>query len=124
MIQSGKFDSPNIDMKKLANSILIFTIKRLIEIIGIIFFCLGFLLFVALVSYSPTDPNFIFPENTEIKNILGFRGSLVSDLFFQSFGIISYLIPATFILTGISIFRKKDCIWCNHFHTLFKKFIS
>ena len=108
MIQSGKFDSPNIDMKKLANSIFIFTIKRFIEIIGIIIFFLGFLLFAALVSYSPTDPNFIFPENTEIKNILGFRGSFVSDLFFQSFGIISYLIPATFILTGINIFKKKE----------------
>ena len=35
MIQSGKFDSSNMDIKKLANSILIFTIKRLIEIIGI-----------------------------------------------------------------------------------------
>ena len=35
MIQSGKFDLSNIDMKKLANSVLIFTINRLIETIGI-----------------------------------------------------------------------------------------
>ena len=45
-----------------------FTIKRLIEIFGIIIICVGILLFFALISYSPTDPNFIFPENTEIKN--------------------------------------------------------
>ena len=64
MIQSGKFDSSNMDIKKLANSILFFTIKRLIEIFGILIFCLGILLFLALISYSPTDPNFIFPENT------------------------------------------------------------
>ena len=31
MIQSGKFDSSNMDIKKLANSIIIFIIKRLIE---------------------------------------------------------------------------------------------
>ena len=74
MIQSGKFDSSNMDIKKLANSVLIFTIKRLIEIIGIIIFCLGIMLLIALISYSPTDPNFIFPKNTEIKNILGYSG--------------------------------------------------
>ena len=108
MIQSGKFDSSNMDIKKLANSILIFTIKRLIEIIGIIIFSLGIMLLIALISYSPTDPNFIFPKNTEIKNILGFQGSYISDLFFQSFGMIAYLIPITYICTGLNIFKKKE----------------
>ena len=108
MIQSGKFDSSNMDIKKLANSILFFTIKRLIEIFGILIFCLGILLFLALISYSPTDPNFIFPESTEIKNILGFQGSYISDLFFQSIGLISYLIPLTFLFSGINIFKKKE----------------
>ena len=108
MIQSGKFDSSNMDIKKLANSILIFTIKRLIEIICIIIFCLGIMLLIALISYSPTDPNFIFPKNTDIKNILGFQGSYISDLFVQSFGLIAYLIPITYICTGLNIFKKKE----------------
>ena len=108
MIQSGKFDSSNMDINKLANSILISTIKRLIEIIGIIIFSLGIMLLIALISYSPTDPNFIFPKNTEIKNILGFQGSYISDLFFQSFGMIAYLIPITYICTGFNIFKKKE----------------
>ena len=109
MIQSGKFDSSYMDIKKLGNSILIFTIKRLIEIFGFFVLCLGVLLFISLVSYSPTDPNFIFPENTEIKNILGFQGSYMSDLFFQSFGLIAYLISITYIF-NFSIFRE-DKIW-------------
>ena len=108
MIQSDKFDSSNKDMKKLLNSLLIFTIKRLIEIFGFLTFCIGILLLTALISYSPDDPNFIFPENTEIKNMLGFRGSYISDLFFQSVGLIAYLIPITFILTGINVFKKKE----------------
>ena len=83
MIQSDKFDSPAMDIKKLANSILIFVIKRLIEITGIFVFILGFLLLLSLITYSPEDPNFIFPENTNIKNILGFHGSYTSDLFFS-----------------------------------------
>ena len=108
MIQSDKFDSSNMDIKKLANSILIFTIKRLIEIFGILIFCLGILLLISLISYSPKDPNFIFPENTEINNLLGFQGSYISDLFFQSIGLIAYLIPITYIFTGINILKKKE----------------
>ena len=92
MIQSGKFDSSKMDIKKLGNSVLIFTINRLIEIFAIIVIGLGILLLITLVSYSPSDPNFIFPENTEIKNILGFQGSYVADFFIQSVGLISFLI--------------------------------
>ena len=107
MIQSDKFDSSYMEFKKLANSLYIFTINRLIEIIGLIISIIGILLFIALISYSPEDPNFIFPENTEIKNIMGFHGSYISDLFLQSLGLVVYLIPFSFFLTGFSIFKKK-----------------
>ena len=90
-----------MDIKKLGNSIIIFITKRLIEISGIIITLLGILLFLALISYSPEDPNFIFPENFEIKNYLGFRGSYTSDLFLQSLGLIAFLIPITFTFSGI-----------------------
>ncbi len=108
MIQSGKFDSSKMEIKKIANSITIFIINRLIEISGFLISIIGFFLLVGLISYSPSDPNFIFPENTKIENILGFRGSYISDLFFQSVGLISYLIPLTYIFTGINIFRRKE----------------
>ena len=97
-----------MSIKKTANLLLNFTYQKLVEIFGIITFSAGVLLFISLISYSPEDPNFIFHANTEIKNILGFRGSFVSDLFFQSFGLTSYLLSITFIITGINIFRKKE----------------
>ena len=96
-----------MNIKKIAHSTSIFIIKRLIEIFGIIVVFLGVLLFFALITYSPSDPNFIFSENTEIKNILGFQGSYTSDIFFQSIGLISLLIPLTLILVGLNIFRQK-----------------
>ena len=108
MIQSVKFDSSNMDIKKIANITLSFIVKRLIEISGIVVSLLGILLFITLISYSPSDPNFIFPENTEIKNLLGIRGSYLSDLFLQSIGFISYLVSLTLIFTGISIYKKKE----------------
>ena len=97
-----------MNIKKIANNTLQFTIDRLIEIFGIGILLFGIMLLVALSSYSPDDPNFIFPENTKIKNLLGFQGSYISDLFFQTLGKISYLISLTLIFTGINIFKSKD----------------
>ena len=108
MIQSDKFDSSDMDIKKIANSSLIFITNRLIEILGLIVSIFSLLLFLALISYSPSDPNFIFSENTEIKNFLGYQGSYISDFFLQSFGIISFLIPISYFFSGINIFKKKE----------------
>ncbi len=97
-----------MNIKKTANLLLNFTYRRLTEIFGAIVFVAGILLLTSLISYSPEDPNFIFPKNTEIKNVLGFKGSFISDLFFQSVGLVSYFISVTFIFTGINIFKNKD----------------
>ena len=99
-----------MDIKKLANSAKIFFINRLIEIIAIFITVFGILLLISIISYSPSDPNFIFPENTEINNLLGFRGSYISDLLLQSVGLISYLIPITFIFSGIFVFKEKKIL--------------
>ena len=97
-----------------------FTIKRIIEIFGIILIIFSVLLLLSFASYSPEDPNFIFNSEKEIENMLGFRGSYTSDIFFQSFGIISYLIPVTLIFTGIYIFRSKKIfiLLRNLFYTI------
>jgi DNA segregation ATPase FtsK/SpoIIIE, S-DNA-T family len=97
-----------MEIKKLANNTLNFVINRTIEIFGITILVIGILLLISLLSFSPDDPNFIFPDNTVIKNLLGFRGSFTADIFFQSFGLIALLIPFSLILTGMEIiFNKK-----------------
>ena len=97
-----------MNIKKITNTVLQFSINRMIEILGIFVAVIGILLLIALVSYSPNDPNFIFPQNTQISNVLGFQGSYISDLFLQSIGIISYLLSVTLVITGINVFRIKD----------------
>ena len=97
-----------MNIKKTANLLFNFAIKRLAELFGILIFLVGAMLLVALTTYSPSDPNFIFPENTKIENLMGFHGSFISDLLFQSVGLISFLIPFTFMITGINILRTKD----------------
>ena len=96
-----------MEIKKLANNALNFSINKVIEIFGLGVSIIGILLLISLISFSPDDPNFIFPENTPIKNILGFQGSLIADFFFQSFGLIALLIPLSFFLTGINIILQK-----------------
>ena len=109
-----------MEIKKILNNTLNFSINRLIEIIGIAITISGLLLLISLLSYSPEDPNFIFPENTNIKNILGFHGSFISDLFFQSFGLIALLIPFSFIFIGSNIFLNKKILLIieNLFYTI------
>ena len=97
-----------MDIKKIFIIAYNFTIKRLIEIFGLIIIGLSILLLISLLTYSPNDPNFVFPADTQISNLLGFKGSFVADLFVQSIGLIPYLIPITLIFTGINIFRSKD----------------
>jgi len=105
-----------MNIKDLSNKTFDFTIKRVAEIIGIFLVCIAVLFFLSLVSYSPEDPNFIFTENTEIKNILGFKGSYISDLFFQSIGLIAFLISLTIFFTGVNlIINKKSLIIIENF---------
>ena len=97
-----------MNIKNIVNTVSIFIIKRLIEICGIFVSILGILLLLSLITYSPNDPNFIFPENTKIENLLGYQGSYVSDLFFQSLGLSAFLIPFTYLFTGLNIFKSKN----------------
>ena len=94
-------------IKKLATNVLNFCINRFIEILGISIVIVGVLLLISLISFSPDDPNFIFSKDTQINNILGFRGSFSADIFFQSFGLISLLIPLSLIFTGVNIILNK-----------------
>ncbi len=87
-----------------------FLIKRLSELVGIILLVSSTLLLISLVSYSPEDPNFIFPENAKINNLLGAKGSYASDIFYQSIGLISLLVPISFIFISLSVIIEKKII--------------
>jgi len=46
--------------------------KRIIEIIGSLTVLLSIFLLLSLSTYTPEDPNFIFPEKTKYKIYLDF----------------------------------------------------
>ncbi len=82
--------------------------NRLIELLGASLVLVSIFLLASIVSYSPSDPNFIYtPENTEIKNIGGFYGSVISDFLLQSLGLISIFLVFNFFYWGIKLTTQK-----------------
>ena len=85
-----------------------FVKKRLIESLGVLLVLISVFLLVSIVSYSPSDPNFIYsPENVQIKNVGGFYGSVISDFFLQSLGLVSFLLVFNFLFWGLALIREK-----------------
>ena len=97
-----------MSIKSLLQNISSFIINRLIQLFGIFLAATSILLVIALLTYTASDPNFVYSNNNQIQNALGFNGSVVSDFFLQSIGLISFLLSATLFVTGINIFFKKE----------------
>ena len=96
-----------MDAKILAN-INNFVRNRLLEFLGVVLIFISIFLLASIASYSPSDPNFIYtPENTEIKNVMGFYGSVISDFLLQSLGLISIFLVINFFYWGIKLTTKK-----------------
>ena len=87
-----------------------FTFKRLLELLGILILIFAILILVSLISYNPSDPNFIYSKNQIINNLLGINGSIGADFLLQSIGLVAYFLPITFIFLAVSIFFQKKLI--------------
>ena len=85
-----------------------FVKNRLIDLLGALLILISFFLFASIWSYSPSDPNFIYSsENTDIKNVGGFYGSVISDFLLQSTGLISILFVINFFYWGVKLITSK-----------------
>ena len=92
-----------------------FLIRRITELFALIIIFFSISILISLITYSPSDPNFIKNDTSEIQNLLGFKGSVVSDFLFQAIGLISYLIPFTLFFSGLHIFiNKKQVIFIDN----------
>ena len=87
-------------MKIVPDSIRLFIVNRLLEIIGISLVLLGLFILISVVSHSSYDPNVFNLNNYEPKNLGGRLGANISEILIQFFGYSSILI--FFILTSWS----------------------
>ena len=87
--------------------------NRVIETFGLLLALTSVFLLLSIASYSPDDPNFIYsPGDSDIKNITGFYGSVISDFLLQSLGLTSFLVSFTILNWGLKIISEKKI---NHF---------
>jgi len=85
--------------------------NRLIELSGVFLALGGIFLLISIISYSPSDPNFIYgSDENEIINLGGFYGSVISDFLLQSIGLISFLFTINLLYWGSTIIIKKKII--------------
>ena len=115
MVQINLYDSLFMKFENFLTKTKDFLIKRIAELFALFVIFIGSVIFISLLSYSPQDPNFIIGGNGEIKNMLGLRGSIISDFLFQSIGLICYAIPFTFLFSGVYLFAiKKPIIFIDN----------
>ena len=107
MIQSDKSESI-MEIKKYLNKSLDFVISRLYELFGMLLIVLSLYLLISLVSYSPEDPNLIFKDISNVNNLMGKNGSIISDFLFQSFGLMSFLFSLTILFNGFFALKNKS----------------
>ena len=82
--------------------------NRLIELLGVVLVLVSIFLIASIISYSPSDPNFIYEsEKTEIKNVMGFYGSVISDFLLQSLGLISIFLAFNLFYWGLKLTTQK-----------------
>ena len=82
--------------------------NRIIELIGLSLIFTAFLFALSFFSYSPSDPTFVYgEESVNINNLLGIYGGIVADFLLQSFGLTSFLILITLLSWGINLITIK-----------------
>ena len=74
---------------------------------------LGLIILFSLFSFNPQDNSvYKFDSNfQDYNNLLGFTGSLISDVLLRAFGHSSYFFPIFLLLNGYKILTLKIIKW-------------
>ena len=84
-----------MNLKINLSEIKVFAIRRLFELLSLIILTFSLFITISLISYSPTDPNFIYSADSEVRNFLVFMEALHLTSYSNHY-FISFLIPVTF----------------------------
>src|SRR4029077_16847122 len=82
--------------------------RRLNEIVGFLLLSLGLVMLLSLVSYHTQDPSFDTAAASRPLNLVGYPGSYLSDLFFQTFGATAFLFPLLAFLLSWKWIRSEE----------------
>ncbi len=77
------------------------------EIVAIILYAVGVLMFLCLISSSPMDVSLNTSTTTETQNWIGVVGAFVADILFQAFGLMAYSLPVLLFVIGTRFLVSK-----------------
>lgn len=84
------------------------------DIIAILFLAAGLFLTAALVSFNPKDPSFnSLGSGLVSSNYCGLVGSFLADIFYQLFGLASWVLVGASLRQAWLCFRGEDYRWKN-----------
>lgn len=82
-------------------------------------FALCVILFLALVSFSADDPGWSYTgSRADTVNLIGPAGAWISDISFQLFGVVAYLLPVLLGLRALQVLRTYILREPNEFDSL------
>ena len=77
---------------------------------------LSAILFLSLISFSSEDPGWSYTGSRgETDNLIGPAGAWVSDIAFQLFGVMAYLLPALMAFRALQVLRTYVLHEANEF---------
>ncbi len=82
--------------------------RRLNEVTGLLLLSLGLVTLLSLVSYYAQDPSWDTASEAHPLNLVGYPGSYLSDLLFQSFGAAAFLFPLMAFLLSWKWIRSEE----------------
>ena len=82
--------------------------RRLNEVTGFLLLSMGLVILLSLVSYHAQDPSWDTAAGAHPLNLVGYPGSYLSDLLFQSFGATAFLFPLLTFLLAWKWIRCED----------------
>ncbi len=82
--------------------------KRIAEFAGLSLIIISIFFIFSLSNYSPENPSFILnADKLDLRDYSGSLSNAISDIFLQSFGLVSFFIGISILLWGINLIIEK-----------------
>jgi S-DNA-T family DNA segregation ATPase FtsK/SpoIIIE len=84
--------------------------SRANEIVAVALLALAVLVFLCLITHSPTDWSLNTSSSQKTQNWIGVTGAVVADLLLQTIGLSAYVFPALLALVAWRVFHSESLL--------------
>ncbi|HSI88949.1 MAG TPA: DNA translocase FtsK [Pyrinomonadaceae bacterium] len=82
--------------------------SKINEVVAVALLAVAVLVFLCLVSYTPSDPTFNTASGEDVQNWIGVVGAYLAEFLLSLVGIIAYLLPAMLALIAWRVFQSES----------------